>query len=296
MIELAFSESAAGGLKYAKSMTQGERLSGAVGVIGGTRKERRSVKTPRAWTGVTMEGGSRDVAALTLALDIGDLSDMDAGMDGRKRVLDHQFGDFADVSDTIWRTNQHTLARIREARSTLEPIRLWICPGDPGELCGLYCVCYIMGDSGTPLSVVRIPGEIERDGGITWYRGTGEVPAEELGALAAQETPVSALMRCSYATLWSGLTRENAPLRAVVNGRIMGVPADFYDFALRAQMPEGECRVAHLIGRTLGEMPGVGDRWLFLRIREMIAAGELIEVLPPEGDHPYSGTVRRRNA
>ncbi|WP_407305790.1 hypothetical protein [Desulfosporosinus sp. SB140] len=47
MIELAFGESAAGGLKLAKSMKQGDRLSGAVVVIGDTRKEQREARKPR---------------------------------------------------------------------------------------------------------------------------------------------------------------------------------------------------------------------------------------------------------
>jgi hypothetical protein len=44
MIELAFGESPAGALKLAKSMKQGERLNGAIVVIGGTRKEQCEAK------------------------------------------------------------------------------------------------------------------------------------------------------------------------------------------------------------------------------------------------------------
>lgn len=94
MIELAFGESPAGALKLAKSMKQGDRLNGAIGVIGGTRKEQREAKKPRNWSGITMEGSSKDVEALTLALDIGDISDMDTGMNTRKKLLDDLFKAF----------------------------------------------------------------------------------------------------------------------------------------------------------------------------------------------------------
>jgi len=61
MIELAFGESPAGGLKLAKSMKHGERLNGAIAVFGGTRKEQLESKKPRNWSGITMEGSSQDV-------------------------------------------------------------------------------------------------------------------------------------------------------------------------------------------------------------------------------------------
>ena len=144
MIELAFGESPAGALKLAKSMKQGERLVGAVAVFGGTKKEQRDAKKPRIWSGMTMEGSSKDVEALTLALDIGDISDMDTGMKARKKTLDSLFADFPGVSDGIWKTSQHALTRIQEARLTLEHIRMWICTSNPLEVCSLYFVCHLM--------------------------------------------------------------------------------------------------------------------------------------------------------
>ena len=289
MIELAFGESAAGALKVAKSMAPGERIAGAVGVIGGTVKDRREARKPRYWTGKSMEGGPRDVEALTLALDIGDISDMDV----RRKALDDLFGDFPGVPDALWKTDQHALARIEEARKSREPVRMWVSESDPGELCGLYFICHMLADAETPLSAVYIPSRVERDDSMVWYRGTGDITAEEFGAFAEHAAPISGLQREAYAAVWGDLVRENAPLRAVVNGRVIGVPDYFYDFALRANMAEGECLVARLIGKTLNQIPGVGDRWLFLRIQEMIRSGELIEVAAVSDDHPYSGKVRR---
>jgi len=104
---------------------------------------------------------------------------------------------------------------------------------------------------------------------------------------------LSAPRREAYAALWSELAAESAPLRAVVNGRLVGVPEDFYDFALRANIPDGEFPSALLIGKALSFVNGVGHRWLHLRIRHMIGAGELIEVRPANGDHPYSNVLKR---
>ena len=111
MIELAFGESPAGALKLAKSMKQGDRLNGAIAVFGGTRKEQREAMKPHYWSGTTMGGSSKDVEALTLVLDIGDISDMDTDISSRKKLLDDLFTGFFGVYDRIWRTNQHALTR-----------------------------------------------------------------------------------------------------------------------------------------------------------------------------------------
>lgn len=299
MIELVFGESAAGTLKLAKSMKHGESLSGAssVIVIDGINKEQREImreaRKPRNWSGVSMEGSANDVAALTLALDIGDISDMDSDMNARKKLFDDMFAYGPGASDKLWETNQHTLTRLQAAKATLEPVRMWIYTGDPAEMCALYFVCYLMVDTRTPLSSVCIPTEIEKDDHLVSYRNTGEIIPEELGKYTKYEAPISELRRKVYANIWSGLARENAPLRVIINGRIIGVPKDFYDFMLRANMPEGEFKVAGLIGKTLGQISGLCDSWLFLRIQTMLQAGELIEVSAATADHPYSGVVKR---
>ena len=62
---------------------------------------------------------------------------------------------------------------------------------------------------------------------------------------------------------WEVLRQENAPLRAVVNGRVRSVGEDFYDEMIRRHLPEGQTKIANIIGEVLGrEKPGIGDVWL----------------------------------
>ncbi|MTI62183.1 MAG: DUF1835 domain-containing protein [Firmicutes bacterium] len=295
MIELAFGESPAGALKMAKSMKQGDCLNGVIAVIGDTRKEQCKAKKPCTWSAKRMEGSSKDVEALTLALDIGDISDMDTGMNKRKKLLDKLFADYPGVSEEIWETNQHTLMRLQEAKATLESVRMWVCAGNPAELCGLYFMCRLMVDVQTPLSVVRVPEQIQKDNSIISYNSTGEITPEAFAAFTAYDEPISELQHNIYANIWCNLIQENAPLRAVINGKLISVTKDFYDFALRANMPDGEFKVAQLISKTLSQISGVGDRWLFLRIQAMLQSGELITVSAATGDHPYSEIVKRSN-
>ena len=297
MIELAFNESLGGALKFAKSMKPGQLLNGSVAIIGGTKKDLREAKRRRYWTGAPLGGSSRDIEAITLALDIGDISDCltdsQCVLQSRIRVLSDLYGDFPGVPEQICQTNEHALVRIREAGSTQEPVRIWVSEHSPSEVCAMYFACRMTIDCPAPIYVVCAPSEIEKGDCVVSYRSTGEIPPEELGILAVSDEPLSMTMRRYYAGLWDDLVRENAPLRAIVNGVVMGVPVEFYDFALLANLPEGEFHVARLIGNTLIHMPGVSDRWLFLRIQSMLHSGELTEVKPATDDHPYSAIIKR---
>ncbi|AFM01662.1 DUF3658 domain-containing protein [Desulfitobacterium sp. PCE1] len=237
-----------------------------------------------------------DIEALTLALDIGDISDMDTGVNVHQKLLDELFAEFPGVPDGIGETNKHALVRLQEVKATQEPIRMWVCASNPEELCGLYYACHLLVDALAPLSVVRVPEQIEKDNGIISYHSTRDIVPEAFGAYTACEEPISELRRRVYANTWVGLVHENAPLRAVINGSLMGLPKDFYDFALRANMPDGKFKVAQLIGKTLGQIPGVGDRWLFLRVKAMLESGELIRVSAATEDYPYSEVVKRNFA
>ena len=301
MIELVFDESPAGALKFAKSMKTGERMNGAmaVGIIGGTAKERaklkREAKKPHFWTGVNMEGSSADVAMVKFDLDIGDIAGTDTGTGHRREVLEMLYGCYPGVPEAIWEKNEQALARLADTKATGEPVRVWVSDASPADQCGLCFLCCLMGEAQTPLSVVRAPRQVEReaDNCVIEYRGMGDIPAEAMGVLAETAQPLTALQRRFLAGRWSDLVRENAPLRANVNGRLMSVGVDFYDFALRRSLPEDEFVMAKLIGLALGGLPGVSDRWLFGRVQAMIDAGELIEVTPATGDHPYSAVLRR---
>jgi len=293
MIELAFGESPAGALKFAKSMKNGDKMCGPIAIIGDNGHKHRKENAVQFWAGESIDGNSNDVVALTLALDIGDISDMGTELTARKKVLDILFGDYAGVADEILKTNQHALNRLQEAKSTREPIRMWLSIGDPAELCGLYFICHLMRKSDTPLFVIRIPALTVQEDCVICYRSMGEVPSEQFGAFVKYEEQVSLPQRRMYASHWGDLVRENAPLRAVVNGQLMGVPENFYDFVLRNNLPDGDFKVAWVIGKALNQMPGVGDRWLYLRTHAMVQSGELIEVAPPTYDHPYSGIMKK---
>lgn len=296
MIELCFSESLAGSLKFASLMHKGETLAGcsAFAALGGTRRERararRKARRPQVWQGETLDLSPASVRPLTLALDFGPLDDLPE----RRGALETLFGGFPEAYETILRTNAETLRLLTEARKTASPVRVWISPHDPGDVCGLYFLCDFLAGADAPLYVVSLPACEAREDSFLEYRGGEDVPPEALGAAAQKTETLSPSARTAYAFLWRTLREESAPLRAYVNGRVLNVPEDFYDFALRRSIPEGAFPLAQAIGRALNELPGVSDRLLFLRAQEMQRRGEIIAVAPPKDDHPYSGVFRKK--
>ena len=141
------------------------------------------------------------------------------------------------------------------------------------------------------ISCVKIPTHKEEIQSVSTYHSTSELPAEMFSELLEYESMMSGAMRSIYAAQWTDLVRENTPLRAVINGKVMGVPENFYDFAIYKHIPEGEFVCARLIGKVLSATPGIGDRWLHSRIKYMISRGILKEVSTADDDHPYSAVL-----
>ncbi len=196
--------------------------------------------------------------------------------------------------EKVWNTSVKTLERLRNTGG--EPVRVWAAPWCPGDLCGVYAVCHLLQHGETPLFVVWAPQEALRRGGreMEEIRGLGELDPEQFGALAASAMELTPIQRRVYASRWLELVQENAPLRAVVDGRLMSVPEDFYDFVLRKAMPPEPVKMGEVLAKALTALPGVGDGWLYRRLRAMIATGAVQEISSGNGRYPpYTAVIRR---
>jgi hypothetical protein len=260
MLNLTFSDSAAGSLRFLHRRLPGEQ-------------------------------NPADILPLWMVLDVGDLSNSET----RQAVYHDLYSYIPEVPEEMAHMNRQALERLDRASAAGEAVRLWLCPSDPSELCALLFLCDRYADTAPKLSVIRIPDRVMNEDAqtVTTYRSSGELPPEAMITMLSYEQPLSDTERRAYALEWRQLVKENAPLRAVVNGRLMSVPDEFYDHTLRANLPEGTFTAAWPIGKTLSMVPGVGDRWLYMRLMTMVRAGELVEVAPSTDDHPYSGTFRK---
>lgn len=190
-----------------------------------------------------------------------------------------------------WEQTCADLAGMRAAAAAGEPLCLWYSD-KPGDACGFAFCCQELLEAAGPVLAVKLPEWEQRENVLVEYASWSEMSPEEIGPCFASAQPVPPLLKNAQAALWQQLCRENAPLRAVVSGRLVSVEEDFYDPFLRRYLPEEERTVAWVIGTTLGRYPlGIGDTWYHRRIRAMIAAGEL-EVTCPH-PHPYEVRVRK---
>ena len=129
--------------------------------------------------------------------------------------------------------------------------------------------------------------------------GWGEVSPGEWGRLVTAARTPSPAQRRFFANCWRELRRKNAPLRAVVNGQLMGVPVNFYDGFIGQEIAaaEREFHQGQLIGRVLGYQLGIGDAWVALRMEEMLRRGLLEAVTQAPPDRPaYHRILRRTEA
>lgn len=318
MIEIVFSDSACGSLKIAQHFGQGEYQSGAVAIIGShedgselTKEEIEAIKREALekdrleWERATpMGGNSADVFGLNLMLSVGDISENKPGIK-RKKVFEHSFSinpnnECCWMADEILKKVKENLKTVRERVAAGESVRIWYS-NEPDEMCGLYWFMEQLNQwevDDVQVYIVKLPEwEADEKGNIVQIKCWGEVIPGEWHRYLALQKPVSPVFRqVVCASHWQELQRENAPLRAVLNGQLVSVSEKLYDdFILREIAAEdGGLKEAMLIGSVISKYQlGMGEFWIALRIEEMIRAGELEVVTEDEDMLVYNRVLKR---
>ncbi len=314
MIEVLFTESAAGSMQYAKSAKN--IIGSAFGIVYTTddgreptpeelAKEQTRVEEEhrkKLKNAVPMEGTARDVACFPLGLSMGSISDplSDERADFIQSTVLISGPNFSDIGKTEVDTARESLKKVLAAIDDGEPVRIWTSR-NPDELCG-FCHFLTLLPKNADIRVVELPEYEVRENELLTYSGWGEVDALEMGAFQRLERPLTDNERRYFAGLWRELVRENGPLRAVVNGRLCTVGEDFYDsFILRELEQEPErFHEGRLIGRILGRYQlGIGDSLIALRLEEYISRGMLVPVTTAGAEcptyHRYLKKVKKGN-
>lgn len=303
MLELCFDMSTRGALRVAQHCGRGGK--GAVGVIVAAsdqgdpavaeQEARRAAEAFRRHQeelereAIPLGGDPGDVMTLSLGLDMGDIREP---LGEVRHQLLKQWYDWDEVADRDW-------GRCLEAAEHLkavgpgDTVRIWV-DRTPASACGLLHAASLLKDTKAAVHVVALPPWRERpDGVVETYLGWGEVEPERFGHFLSREEPVPPLALGAMAHRWEVLQKENAPLRAVVNGQVRSVGEDFYDDLIRRHIPEGQTKIANIIGNVLGqERPGIGDVWLAERIRWMLSTGEL-RMVREDTERFYSSVVEK---
>ena len=296
MLEVVFNDSAKGGLKCAMNYHEEAWIDGPVSFIGERHSEE---EIRRMYAGKAVGGNAADVVGLSFMLDIGDISGDVCGSE-REMVIRKMYGfAFDEREDREFRrfveSSREDLARVKKAAEAGETIRIW--RGESAQdACGLRHLLWEIRSFDCEVLEVPLPRLSESaENEVREQADWGSVLPGQFYRFLSGSGRIPTLIRRRLAGEWAELVRENATLRAVINGQLMGVPEDFYDPLLLGNMPDDAFHMARLLGNVLGKYDiGVGDCWYAERIRKMIASGKLSLVSAGGGDHPYSLILRKK--
>lgn len=284
MIEVLFGDSESGAMKAAKNYQKPDLKNSGISWIGEkpNKKELKKIFDKMS-DGKAVGGNSQEVVCLPFLLDIGDIN-MPIESDYRKNlILDMYRIDEADRKNAIRELEEREryikeIERLKNYASAGEDIRIWYSNA-PYSMCGFYYVCNLLEEYNGRTSVIQLPEYIQSEDEIRFYVSWGEIDAGKFYQFLPLEKELSSEEIHFFSSNWSRLKEENSLLRAVINGKVIGVPEDFYDHIIRKEITGDEFVMAQLIGKIMSKYPlGIGDGWYVKRMNRMIEQGELVVV------------------
>ncbi|MBD5549858.1 MAG: DUF1835 domain-containing protein [Lachnospiraceae bacterium] len=179
--------------------------------------------------------------------------------------------DFKKIADS----SANEVERLKKYLEEGENIRIWYSDA-PYSRCGFYSLCALLRKYENEVHTVKLPEYSIRTDSIVTHKNWGEVTAAEFAVFLSGERILSKEEIRMYAIWWSELVEDNSPLRAMVNGRLVGVQEEFYDFSIWKRLSEEPIKEARLIGDILGNYQlSVSDWWYAARIEHFIRQGKI---------------------
>lgn len=229
-----------------------------------------------------MRGGKlgTDAVCLGFALDVGNIREPVESKYRAKLLYNllyvPQWGADSEIKKELKQLGSAycgELNRLDDHLKSGEPIRVWYSSA-PYSICGLMWLCarYRKYSQTRDIYTMELPHVVIReDGTAVTHASWGEVVPDEFERLLPLQKRISPIEITLNAAHWDSMQSRNAPLRAVVNGAVMSVPASFYDFLIWKYLGDEPVVEARLIGSILAENPlGVGDYWYAQRIDKLI--------------------------
>jgi len=280
-------------MKAAKNYNSINMHRRAVSYIG---KKPTKAELEKHFEGKAVGGNSHDVVNIGFSLDIGDIS---GAIDGNERqnIFQKLWGrfDFEDKErEQFFQDQRKDMEKLLSAATEGIPIRIWKSNA-PYSDCGFHFVCNLLRSIDCNISVVPLPKyNLTSENEIIEYSHWGEVEAGKFYQFLPLEKQLTQIEKRVVSDHWNELTAENAPLRAVLNGKLTSVPENFYDFIITKNLPDNNFIMARFIGKLLGEYSlGISDSWYAFRIDKMIEENKLIVIENKDTSHPYGKVLRK---
>lgn len=171
-----------------------------------------------------------------------------------------------------------------------EPLRVWYSDSAYAR-CGLYELCTRLTHCSNPVSAVKLPEYCVKGNIIVSHGSWRNVSAEQFREFLPFEKELTRNEIRMFAAEWKELVEDNSPLRAMVNGRLTGVPEDFYDFLIWKRLGTEPVKEGRLIGDLIGLYRlDIGDYWYTARIGHYIREGKIRVV--QDAEQTYQRVIR----
>lgn len=317
VLEIVFSDSAEGVIKYAQGWGEGRYSPSCVGFgfEDNCRPSRLKLwmlrrqyqrKEKKEWeSAVVLKGQHQDVFGLSLFLSVGDIAPENFWENRGNVLMEAKTFDLpGDQLENAQKSVQSRLETVQSKIKTIcerakagEALRIWMgrSPEDLSMLAWFGAELVRSGLSHSKVYINELPEKYNRpEGGAVSYGDWSEVEVSQWGRLDQElrrEAPEDFLSQ--QAEIWAGLQQENGELRIVQNGTLKSVRADYYDDFIRAEIdrqPE-EFYEAQVIGELIGTQLRMPDTWIAGRIELLIDSGELAVAWEEE---PGVRSYRRR--
>lgn len=265
MIEVTFTESAGGGLMYAQRLYFEDSV----------------------------------VTCLPLGLSLGDIRTDVCGPERCAFLQDMILindPEYSHVAEEELDTSRKAMEQILRSAVSGEPVRLWYSD-NPDEICGFYHILSLL-HIGSDIRAIKLPEYTEEGDTLSCSCGWGNILPGKFADYLKYEEKISENAHRMYRTRWNSLVQENAPVRAVINGKVASAGEELYDFYILRELNAREevFHEAFLIGDILGKyQPGITDWFIHRRIRHFEALGMLEAIdTAPDSEPGYRRYLRKK--
>jgi hypothetical protein len=293
MLEVVFDSGIKGVLKHAINYNPDSWRQGAMAFLGERPSDEELMKM---YAGKPIGGNRADVVQFGFFNDIGNIQDGFDGSDRRelyKRFFSIMPGYALQMEQTISEI-QHDFERIVGESEKEISIRVWV-DSSPYSVCGYYCLCDLLRHAKCRLSKVVMPEYWQDDENTMSKGGWNSVHPGKFYQFLNLEKDVPQIERLENSARWKELVKENAPLRAIINGRLMSVPIDFYDYLIVNELLDTPIVMGKLLGRLMMKHAlGISDAWYRFRIEAMIKNGDIDIIGFKDESHPYGAILKKR--
>ncbi len=295
MLEVVFSDSTKAAMKMAKTYNKDSILESTIGYIGIGKKPSKK-ELEKQFEGEPVGGSSKDVVCIGFNLDVGNIA-CEIDSQERKNEFYKVFGsvNFEDEEiEHFFHLQREDFDKMVDNVKKGQSIRVWKS-NTPFSACAFAFICDVFRNINCKISVISLPEYWKTsDNTVQSCNDWAEFSPGQFYRFLPLEKEISVIEKQIQSSLWNDLKTENAPLRALVNGKLISVPEDFYDHIIIKNIPDEEFVMARLIGEILGKYPlGVGDSWYALRIKKMIDENKLEVVEVKDSSHPYGIILKK---